>query len=171
MTDLQLTLEETISELSRLVEHLDVMTRFAAEDEIENLESAVELLVALNSVKSRLGVSYSSYEQTIATGMEDDYMLHLPGNIEVTRREGAPRKKWDHQKLGKAVVERLVDQSIDFDTGEILKSTEEIAMGLLQYAAPSYWRVKELKKIGLDAGKYSELGDPKVTVSIKRTQG
>jgi hypothetical protein len=171
MTELlTLTLEETVDELRRLVQHLDMMARQSSEDEIEqdDLREAIEQLVALNSVKATFKVAYETYEATIADAMSDEYMVKLPGNIEVTRMEGAPRKQWDHKALGKKVAEQLVNQSIDFETGEILKTTEEVVVGLLQYAAPSYWRIKELKKIGIDAGKYSKFGDPKISVSISR---
>lgn len=166
-----LTMKETVEELRRLVQHLDTMTRFAAEDEIEDLEEAIEILVALNGIKSSFATTYSNYEEVIADGMDDEYMVKLPGDIEVTRREGAPRKQWDHKRLTKDVTKRLMDKSVDYETGEILMTTEEIINAVFQYAATSYWRVKELKKIGLNADKYSKLGDPKVSVAISRKGG
>jgi hypothetical protein len=171
MNDLPiLTMQETIDELRRLTEHLELLTRQAAEDDVENLEASIELLVALNSVKSNLNSAYASYEQTVAAGMEETYQLTLPGNIVVTRRQGGSRKKWDSKRLGKEVAHRIVDQSIDMDTGEILYSTEEMIAQLLQYAAPSYWRVTELKKIGIDANNYSTVEDGKISVVIERKQ-
>ena len=109
-------------------------------------------------------------------GVGDDnfalYPIHrVEGDIEVTRREGAPRKQWDHQRLTKDVTKRLMDKSIDYDTGEILMNTEEIIKAMFQYGHVDYWRVKELKKIGLNADKYSKLGDPKVSVAISRKGG
>lgn len=170
MTDhLQLTLPETIEELRRLVNHLDVMTRQAAEDEIENVQEAVELLVALNSVKASLNTAYAGYEETIAKEMESTYQLNLPGGIEVTRREGRDRKKWDHQRLAKTIAERLVDESVDWETGEVLMDTQDIVTALLKYGHVDYWRVKELKKIGLNPDKYCEVEDGKISVAIKRT--
>jgi hypothetical protein len=39
---------------------------------------------------------------------------------------------------------------------------------LLDYLQPSYWRVGELSKIGLNADNYCETGEPKVSLIVRK---
>ena len=81
---------------------------------------------------------------------------------------GHDRKGWKHLELGSAVAERLVKMSIDMDTGEVTKSPKEIAEEMLAYCAPSYWRIKELNKIGLNADNFSETGELKTSIIVRK---
>ncbi len=75
-------------------------------------------------------------------------------------KTGQPRKKWDHDSLAVAVAKRISDSSIDMDTGEVLKSTQQMIKELLEYAAPSYWRVGALRELGIDPDDYCDVGEP-----------
>jgi len=54
------------------------------------------------------------------------------------------------------------------DTGEVLKSPREIAMDMVTYCAPSYWRVKELNKIGINPDNYCEVGELKTSIIVRK---
>ena len=88
----------------------------------------------------------------------------------IEKKTGADRKKWEHSKLASAVAERLSDMSVDMDTGEIMKSPQEIALDMLTYCAPSYWRVKELNKIGINPDNYCEVGDLKTSIIVRKAK-
>ncbi len=166
-----MNLEETIESIGSMLRHLDRLILFASEDEIEDLKKEALQLLMLSNAKASLRDSYAEYEAIIADAMGDTYEIKLPGGATAERREGAPRKAWDHKRLAKAVAERIVQSSMDFETGEILMTREEMVAEMIRYAAPSYWRVKQLKTLGLDADMYCELGDPKVSVVIKQRKG
>lgn len=85
-------------------------------------------------------------------------------------KQGAPRKSWDHRALADEVSRRIVDKSIDLDTGEITKSPEDMMHELLKYAAVSYWRVSELNNLNIDANDYCEVGESKKSVIVRREQ-
>lgn len=164
----KLTLDETIVETRRLLNHLETMVIHKTEDPTENLTDEVETLVALNSLKSQFRNVYTIYEQLIAQDLEEEYQVTLPGNVVVTRTTGARRKSWDHKGLGKVVADKIVQAAVDYDTGEVLLTPEEQIVRILTYAAPSYWRVKELKKIGVDPNKFSTTEPGKPGVKIER---
>lgn len=166
-----MNLRETAEALGSLLRHLDRLVLYASEDEIDNLEEAAQLLLALSNAKASLRDAYSEYETLLAKAMEDTYQIDLPGGVTAERMEGAPRKSWEHKRLAKEVATRIVESSMDFDTGEVLMTREEMVEELLRYAAPSYWRVKQLKQLGIDADNYCQLGDPKVSVVIKQQKG
>ena len=75
-------------------------------------------------------------------------------------KTGQPRKKWDHDGLAAAVAKRISDSAIDMDTGEILKSAQQMIKELLEYAAPSYWRVGALRDLGIDPDDFCDVGEP-----------
>ncbi len=163
-----LSMGESLEALSSLLRHIKTLALQSAEDEVEDLRKALEQLSALNNAKATLREAHAAYESTLAKEMDGIFQVDLPGGLVAERREGAPRKSWQHQSLGKEVAKRIVQSSIDMDTGEMYLSTEEMVAELLRYAAPSYWRVKQLKTLGIDPDKYCETGDPKISVVIKK---
>jgi hypothetical protein len=54
------------------------------------------------------------------------------------------------------------------DTGEVLASPLEMMQKMLDYAAPSYWRVGELNKIGISADDYCQKSEGKISVVISK---
>jgi hypothetical protein len=78
----------------------------------------------------------------------------------IETKTGAPRKKWDHKMLAHLVAKKITDKAIDMDTGEVLKTPQQMIQELLIYAAPSYWRVAALKELGIDPDDFCEVGEP-----------
>ena len=107
----------------------------------------------------------SELEQAAIGKMEEDIIV-LSSGQQVERRTGADRKAWDHKGLASIVANRIYESSIDMDTGEVLLSPMEMMAKMLDYAAPSYWRVGELGKIGVSADSYCEKSEGKVSISI-----
>lgn len=83
------------------------------------------------------------------------------------KKQGAQRKSWDHGALSSVVADRLVAMSIDLDTGEILKSPSQMIRDAFAFAGVSYWRVKELQKIGVNADSYCEVGEGKTNIIVR----
>jgi hypothetical protein len=124
-----------------------------------------EVLYALRELKKDLGLLDGELEQAAIGKMEENIIL-LPSGQQVERRTGADRKAWDHKGLATIVANRIYESSIDMDTGEVLLSPTEMMAKMLDYAAPSYWRVGELGKIGVSADSYCEKSEGKVSISI-----
>ena len=97
-------------------------------------------------------------ETTTATG-------HL-----VEKKSGSDRKKWDHDGLAKNVASRINDMSIDLETGEMTMSPQDMMLKLLDFAAVSYWRVKELGKIGVSADEFCEVSEAKTNIIIRKAK-
>jgi hypothetical protein len=55
-------------------------------------------------------------------------------------------------------------------TGEVVLSTEDLLKKVLDYIQPSYWRVKELSKIGINADNYCEVGDYKTSIIVRKAK-
>jgi hypothetical protein len=63
-----------------------------------------------------------------------------------------------------------MESSVDLDTGEVLLSPQEIAVKMLDFVQPSYWRVKELAKFGINADNYCEVGDYKTNIIVRKAK-
>ena len=147
----------------------DEMSSFISSS--ETAENVANALVRLHEVKSAISDIYSVHsgraiEILQSQGVED---IDVHGaRVEV--RNSADRRKWNHQELAKEVTGRLVDMSIDMDTGEVLLSPQEIAIKILDFVQPSYWRVKDLAKVGINADQFCEVGEYKSSVIIRKAK-
>jgi hypothetical protein len=88
----------------------------------------------------------------------------------VEKRAGNDRKKWRHEELAQNIASRLSDMSVDMSTGEITMTPQEMVVKLLDYCAPSYWRVKELAKIGISADKFCEVEEKEASIIVRKAK-
>ena len=72
--------------------------------------------------------------------------------------------------MARSVTEKLMQMAIDMDTGEMTMSNQDVAIRMLEYVAPSYWRVKKLSDIGINADMYCETSEGNINLVI-RTKG
>jgi len=126
-----------------------------------------EFVTDLHLLKKAVADAWEYASSAMSQAMGDDPELVL-GDTVVEKRTGAPRKAWKHDELADEVARRIIGSSIDMDTGEVLKSPEAMMKEMLSYGAVSYWRVKNLAKIGLIADEYCEVGEPKVSIIVRQ---
>lgn len=132
-------------------------------------EAIAAALLLLDSAKRDLVEMYKKAEDLLLELMGDEPEYVYDGAT-LERKVGAPRKSWDHEALASIVADRIIDLATSMDDGEVTKSPKEIAIEMLRYAAPSYWRVTELKKIGVNADQHCEVGEPKTSIAIRKAQ-
>lgn len=158
---------EKIQELRQVIMDLDAeLSAFSAGQ--PSPEDAGAVLAELNFIKRDISTVYDIFARSLAELMGSIEELHLPDGTTIEKKSAYDRKGWKHTDLGSAVAERLVQMSVDMDTGEVTKSPQEIAEEMLKYCAPSYWRIKELNKIGLNADNFSETGDLKTSIIVRK---
>jgi hypothetical protein len=158
---------QKVLEFKQLIFELDkILSEYF--DQNPDMEEAGELLAELNIAKRDLSTVYDVSSKKFSNIMSDEKMLTLSSGITIEKKSAYDRKGWKHQDLTRAVVSKLTQMSVDMDTGEVIKSPEEIAIDLMKYCAPSYWRVKELSSIGINADMYSETGDLKTSIIIRK---
>jgi hypothetical protein len=158
---------EKVLEFRKLILDLD---KLLSDYFLENpdIGEAGELLTELNNSKRDLSSVYDVCAKKFSNIMEDEKIITLSTGVMIEKKSSYDRKGWKHQDLTRAVVGKLTQMSVDMDTGEVLKSPEEIAIDLMKYCAPSYWRIKELNSIGINADMYSETGDLKTSIIIRK---
>ena len=160
-------------------EKLDLIKKLVAELDSELMEyadsnpdviEACELLAELNFLKRDLATAYDSYVYAMGRIIGDEQEVNLASGIKIEKNSSYERKGWKHKDIGSAVADKLMKMSVDMDTGEITKSPQEIALDMLTYCAPSYWRVKELNKIGINPDNYCEVGDLKTSIIVRKAK-
>lgn len=130
------------------------------------IDPVADALIALDKAKREISELLDRTKECFVglTGENPEYEF---GDFTLEKKSGSPRKSWDHENLTRIVSNRIIDLSIDMDTGEVTKSPTEMISEILEYCGISYWRVKELSKIGINADQYCEVGDPKTNVIIR----
>jgi hypothetical protein len=158
---------DKIQELRSAIMDLDgAISSFLKEN--PSPEEAGTALAELNFLKRDISLVYDGFSHALSELMGPTESLALPDGTTIEKKSSYDRKGWKHADLGAAVAERLVKMSVDMDTGEVTKSPKEIAEEMLTYCAPSYWRIKELNKIGLNADNFSEVGELKTSIIVRK---
>jgi hypothetical protein len=135
-----------------------------------DLTQACEYLAEMNFLKRDFSFVYDTFSYAMIGVLGESESVVLSSGVEIEKKSAYDRKGWDHKSLGNAVADKLVKMSVDMDTGEVLKTPHEIAVDLLTYCAPSYWRIKELNKIGINPDNYCEVGDLKTNIIVRKAK-
>ena len=125
-------------------------------------------LVQLNLAKAELSMIYDHFAATVGDAMGKDQEIILENGAKIEKKFSNSRTGWQHKDLAGQVAKKITDLSIDMDTGEVIYSTEELISQVLDYLQPSYWRVKELQKIGINPDHYCEVGDTKTSIIVRK---
>jgi len=152
----------------RIIELDDAVQQFV--NSSITLEEACLALVALNHAKTELGIVYDSLVGKVSQIMDQNPEIILPDGSSIEKKWANDRKGWKHKDLAHDVSERLSQMAVDMDTGEVLYSQQELITMLLDYVQPSYWRIKELQKIGLNADNYCEVGEAKASIIVRKAK-
>lgn len=137
-------------------------------DSNPSTQDACEVLYGLNMLKRDLSTTYDTMSTAVGVIMGGEKEISLNDGARVEKKTSYERRAWQHKDLASVVAQKLVKMSVDMDTGEILKSPEEIAMQVLDYVQPSYWRVKELSNIGVNVDNYCETGVLKTSIIVRK---
>jgi hypothetical protein len=141
-------------------------------DDIDSTEKE-ELLQFASDLHAAKGYISELFNEVQSVVTEHLGHLAVPVTVDgatVEIKSGSPRKTWDHQSLIEDVSKRIVDSSVDLNTGEVIKSPTEMIREALQFAGISYWKVTKLKELHLDADEYCEVGESKKNLVIRRNK-
>jgi hypothetical protein len=162
-----------------MIDKINTIKKFLTEldEEIFNYVSnspdliqACEYLAEMNLLKRDVGLVYDTFSYAMIGIMGDQENVALANGAQIEKKSAYDRKGWDHKSLGNAVADKIVKLSIDMQTGEVLKTTQEMIADVLTYCAPSYWRIKELNKIGINADNYCEVGELKTSIIVRKAK-
>lgn len=160
---------EKLNLIKKLITELD-LELMEYGDSNPTIVEACEMLAELNFLKRDMSIMYDSFSHSVGKIIGDEQEVTLSSGVKIEKNSSYERKGWKHKELGSAVADKLVQMSVDMDTGEISKSPYDIALDMLTYCAPSYWRIKELNKIGVNPDNYCEVGDLKTSIIVRKAK-
>ncbi len=149
---------------------MDLGARLREIIETGDQQLMVDALVIAHAIKSDIGLTFQQYQVKIADSIPANDEVYASNGQLVEKRMSNDRRGWQHEELVKEVYRRLSESAVDMDTGEVLVSAREIALKILDFVQPSYWRVKELSKLGINADQYCEVGETKANISIRKVE-
>ena len=153
--------------MASLMEADKLLNEFA--DSNPDINEVGVTVVELHSLKSAMGDVYSTFSTKAVKLFEQAEVMDMAlGESRIEIRGAADRKQWEHPRLMAEVARRLVFESIDMETGEIMVSPEQLIAKVLDFVQPSYWRIKELSKIGINADKFCEVGESKTNIIVRK---
>jgi len=165
---------ETISrKIKSVADDLLILSRMLAQmtdDKTATMDDVYPIILEMNDLKSDMAIVYDTATFLISTKMGTIPEYITPNGIKIEKRAGSDRKTWDHIGIAKNVASRLGDMAIDMQTGEVIMSPQDMVVKLLDYCNPSYWRVKELSKIGINADRYCEVSEAKTSIIVRRVK-
>lgn len=135
-----------------------------------DMQQAAEIVLQLNRFKDDLKIIYDGVSSILSDLMGQAPEIILSDGSKIEKTSAPTRKGWKHKEIAADVASRIHDMSIDMDTGEIVLSPEDMMTKMLDYLYPSYWKVKELGKIGINADQYSEVGEIKESIIVRKAK-
>lgn len=162
------TWNDTIDELNEALMNAD--KSFHALSSSVNAEQLALCITQLHAFKNDLTSVYDTSCKLLIDAMGNMPEIVTAGGVKVEKKTGADRKTWQHVDLAKNIASRLSDMAVDMETGEVVMTQQEMIVKLLDYCAPSYWRVKELAKIGINADRFCETSEAKTNIVIRKAK-
>lgn len=160
--------DKTITGLNKaLIDADELFSELAKNLPAEDLAACV---TQMHAFKNELTMVYDIACKLLIEAMGNTPEIVTPTGTKVEKKTGADRKTWQHAELAKNIASRLSDMAVDMETGEVLMTTQEMIVKLLDYCAPSYWRVKELAKIGINADRFCEVSEAKTNIVIRKAK-
>lgn len=163
-----MTIYEDINLVRKAIVDLD--TAISEKLNSVELQELCALLVDLNRVKDEFGIAYSSLVHKVSEALADADELSLEDGSKIEKKWSTDRRGWKHKQLASEVANRLALKAIDMDTGEITMSPQEVAERVLDYVQPSYWRIKQLSDLGINADSYCEVGESKSSIIVRKAK-
>lgn len=145
---------------------LDVYDRVSPTLREGSIDDISEIVAALDYMKREISEMLDQ-AKTVMSDQMGNAPEYSTGRFAFEKKMGSTRKAWDHKSLARLVAERMTSLSIDLDTGEVLKSPTELISEAFEFAGVSYWRIKELQKIGVNADAFCEVLDGKPNIIVR----
>lgn len=123
-------------------------------------EALASILARLKSIKTSLTLMESEASKALATIVSDGSIVDA-GGAQLERKDSKPRKTWKHEQVKSVVIEKIMERHTDKDTGAITTPISVMIHEAFSYAGISYWKVAQLKEIGINADNYSSRGESK----------
>lgn len=134
------------------------------------LEELCSILVEMHRLKDELSLVYGAASHVASNSLGDQSELVLSDGSKIEKKTTSDRRAWRHKEIASVVAKKLSSLAFDMDTGERVMSPEEVAERVLDYVQPSYWRIKQLSELGINADDYCDVGEAKTSIIVRKVK-
>jgi len=135
-----------------------------------SLDEAADALVAISRFRDDMKTIQDQLSLLVSELMEQSSEIETSDGSKIEKKGDVNRTGWKHADLADQVISRLTQMAVDMDTGEVVVTGPEMAKQLLRFLQPSYWRIKELSSIGINADDFSKVGEYKESVIVRKAK-
>jgi len=169
------TLNKCLLSLAAAVANLESFEAYLgdlqdADGVFDDCGDVLEVANILHYLKQKVSYLFDGMQDFVTSNVDPFVAPVSVDGATVEIKSGSPRKAWDHKGLISEVSRRIVDKSIDLDTGERMASPEDMIKEALKYVGVSYWKVNSLKDLHIDADDYCEVGKPTKNLVFRRNK-
>ena len=169
-----MTYLERVDEITALLEELVEISAEIRTPEVRDTmmeEDVAHMLVLIDVCSKRIKATKENLDAALNVILPQDTPVEISDlDVSIEKRISAPKKNWDHEGLLSVAIEAILERERDPLDGTINTPYPVLMAEIFRYAAVSYWRVKPLKELGVNANDFCELGDRKVSFQITRQQ-
>ena len=151
----------------QILELDELVTRTLPSTQVSDI---CETLVQIHRLKDELSLVYATASHIASESLGEQSELLLSDGSRIEKKMSSDRKAWRHKEIASVVARRLSSLAVDMDTGERVMSIEEVAERVLDYVQPSYWRVKQLSELGINADDYCDVGETKTSIIVRKAK-
>lgn len=142
-------LKEKLEELVALVSDIRKTAGQLSPGDETNVDDAAEMVLLVDLAARELAGVKEDVQRILKYKVSSGEPIALPDyGVVVEKRVAAARRKWDTESLIPVVVEKILDSERG-DDGTIDAPLSVLMSRVFDYAAVSYWRVRELRALGL----------------------
>lgn len=156
---------ETIHALALVLEQQYLKLEKTPHKDVAGMEA--ELLQELQATIKRLRIMDSLLVGDLKK-LIPEKVLDLPSGGQVEIKTGVARKTWNKQELCTIVVEKIMEDARDPETGAFEVPISQMLMQVFDFVSFSNWKVTALRDAGIDPNKYSEMGNPSTSAQFRR---
>jgi hypothetical protein len=161
-------LSQHLEKLNATIMEIDTILIDYSKSGTMDPEEVAKAVFDIYDAKAGIATVYEMSSFILGKAMDEMPEIDLGDGRRVEKKIASDRRSWKHADLAAELARRIMMTNVDIDTGETQKSTEELITELLRFVQPSYWRVKELASIGINADNFCEVLEPKTSIIVRK---
>jgi hypothetical protein len=139
----------------------------ADDEDALDLTEWSEVWDGLDQIIQRLRSSQAVVRSRIAQFKPFDALI-LPGGNALKFNKGKDRKAWDHARIAGVVIEKIIQEARDPDTGAMTVPPSQLLLRVLDFAHVDYWKKKPCAGVGVTVDNYCDSTPGELTIQAVR---
>lgn len=128
-------------------------------------EALACILARTKAIKSSITLMETEASKALSTIVSDGGIVEAD-NVQLERRDAKSKKTWKHDQLKSIVTEKVIARHTDPEDGTITTPISVLIQEAFSYAGIGYWKLGQLKEIGINGNSYCTTGEAKPKFNV-----